>query len=429
MAQNNKLLYPDVLGLITDKRVSLGSLQYAVGAYPKRAFLHQPLEIVLVLQNMVDQNMKLKIGIRPPTQDRRGNPAIVEIDKKTLSLGLRAGEVGVMRIPITPLPPSRPGTGYPVQVAVRYRLPPDTEPRIVRPPHQGVKPSNLNISPYKLQAFREVAFEAVPWYESTDVVTTFFDIAQKVMPKPAEPHKAGYETLWTGNDMAREVAFVQKNGIEEAQHMAIDFRQLGIYEVLSDELYRIYAERDMELLPGEVDVAAHMCLYVIDRSVRGLDDVALENTRWFNTLAQLIAHDPDVTDLPPEDIIKEYLFDSILYDACLYGYQLLDEKGIIRVQSLHEHQDYINELLLWLAGNGIPSLRYLYEPLIFGGLLINHVSLLGANNPKDTVLTLRDTRHRREQNATSEEEQEIIATLDKLLIQAQRNLVGQFGAL
>ena len=428
MAENDQLLYPDVLGKITENRVSVGSLQYAVGAYPRRAFIHQPLEIVLLLQSMVDQNMRVKVGIRPPTKDRRGNPAIVEIDKKTFTLGLRPGEVGALRIPIMPLPPTRPGTGYPVQVAVRYRLPAGTDAKIIRPPRRGVKPSNLKMSPYKIQAFQEITFEAVSWYESTEVVTTFFDIAQKVMPKTGNQHKSNYETLWSNADMEDEIKFVRQKGDAEAQHIALDLRQLGIYEVLISELTEMYTARGINLYSGEVEAAAHMCLYVIDRAVRGLDYLELEEMRWFNTLAQLVAHNPDVADLSAEEIIRDYLIDSIVYDACMVGYKLLDEKSIIRVQSIQEHQAYINELLLWLAGNGVAELRYLYEPLIFGGLLINHVGLLGANNPKDTLLDLRETRHAR-QRELPEDKDGIIATLDKLLIQAQRNLVGQFGSL
>ena len=57
-------VYPDVLGAITGgTRINMDALQCALGIFPVRTYVNQPCEIVLILQNMVDQMMKMKIMI------------------------------------------------------------------------------------------------------------------------------------------------------------------------------------------------------------------------------------------------------------------------------------------------------------------------------------------------------------------------------
>jgi hypothetical protein len=68
-AEQFRPLYPDVLGAITGgPRVYFDSLQAAVGI--PTAGVHQPtLRGIVILQNMVDQPMQIKIGIQLPTAD------------------------------------------------------------------------------------------------------------------------------------------------------------------------------------------------------------------------------------------------------------------------------------------------------------------------------------------------------------------------
>jgi len=52
-------MYPDVLGAVTGgPRIYLEKLQVAVGVSPQQAFIDQPFEVVIVLQNMVDRTCR-----------------------------------------------------------------------------------------------------------------------------------------------------------------------------------------------------------------------------------------------------------------------------------------------------------------------------------------------------------------------------------
>ena len=61
-------LYPDVLGAIAGGlRVTFDdALQAAVGIFPHSAYLNQPVEVIVILQNMIDQNTDVKVALHLP---------------------------------------------------------------------------------------------------------------------------------------------------------------------------------------------------------------------------------------------------------------------------------------------------------------------------------------------------------------------------
>ncbi|HVU13269.1 MAG TPA: hypothetical protein VHD90_18450, partial [Phototrophicaceae bacterium] len=76
--------YPDVLGVIAGHlRVSFeDALQVAVGLFPRRAYLNQPIEVIVILQNMVDQNTDVKVALHLPNQAQDGTAIMVTTPKK-----------------------------------------------------------------------------------------------------------------------------------------------------------------------------------------------------------------------------------------------------------------------------------------------------------------------------------------------------------
>jgi len=74
--------YPDVLGAITSgPRINMDALETAIGIHPKLAYINQPIEVIIVLQSMVNEEMQLKVAIRLPNMDRKGNVAVMEAGK------------------------------------------------------------------------------------------------------------------------------------------------------------------------------------------------------------------------------------------------------------------------------------------------------------------------------------------------------------
>jgi hypothetical protein len=372
-------MYPDVLGAITGgARITMPELQCAVGVFPQQTYLNQPLEVVILLQSTVDQNMQVKVGIQLPKEDRKGNPVIIDTPKKIVSLGLRPGEVGVLRMPIVPRPPTTPGVKLPVRVAVRYRT---ARPgNAVRPPGSGVPPSMLGISSFKLQVLRDVSFVSHIWRQSTDVITTYFDIAPKLLPATNQALKPRYESLWTHEEMAEEREVVLSK-VEDAYRVANGLTRFYIYDALLEAVDERFATRDLLLHPGEARAIAKMLTYTLDEGLILEPDFELEKGRWFQTLCQLLAYDENIEDLDKGEIATRYLFEAALYDAVLLAFSIIAPRVDEDLGSKSEQVNYANRVLSWYTGQSQPDLSYAYLPLVMGGILVNLMATPNTENP------------------------------------------------
>jgi len=407
-------LYPDVLGAITGgTRINLDSLQCALGIFPGRTYLNQPVEIVLILQNMVDQIMQVKVGFQTPAEDRKGRPVVIDIPKKTLTLGLRPGEVGVLRTPIVPRPPTQPGHRFPVRVAVRYRTPKPGQR--VRPFSGGPPPSILSISSFKLQVLRDVQFSAETWHQSTDVLTTYFDIAPRIMPDVRSDLRARYESLWTHEEIGSmlEQALAR---VEDARRVATGLTRTAVYPYLLDAITERFAARGLPLHPGEAIAIAKMMTYTLDEGLELEQGFSVEESRWFKTLCQLLAYDENLEDLPKGDLATEYLFEAALYDAILLGFGVIEPRVREDLGDHAERVQYANRVLSWMAGQGEPDLSYAYLPLIMGAVLVNELANVKPDNPWTMIDLLREALRGRARLFTGEKVTIFNMTADMLKI-------------
>ena len=372
-------MYPDVLGAISGgNRFTMQDLQCAVGVYPDRTFLNQPLEVVIILQNLVDQNMQVKVGVQLPKEDRKGNPVVMDTPKKTLALGLRGGEVGVLHVPVIPRLPTKPGSRFPVRVAVRYRT--SSPGRAVRPQTGGAPPSILGISSFRLQALRDVSFVSHTWGQSTDIITTYFDIAPKLMPDLNQKIAPRYESLWTHEEMESEREVVLSK-VEDAHRVANGLTRNNVYDTLLEAVDERFGTRGLPLHPGEVQAIAKMMTYTLDEGLILEPGFSLEKGRWFQTLCQLLAYDENIEDLDRATLINDYLFDAVLYDAIMLAFGVIAPKIDDDLGNEAEKYGYANRVLNWYVGQGQADLSYAYMPLVMGGIVVNLMATVSSENP------------------------------------------------
>ncbi len=393
-------IYPDVLGAITGgTRISMEQLQCALGIFPLQTYLNQPVEIVLILQNMVDQNMQVKVGIQTPTEDKKGRPVVMDLPKKTLTVGLRPGEVGVLRAPIVPRPPTPPGSRFPVRVAVRYRTP---QPgRRVRPFSGGPQPNILSVSAFKLQVLRDVQFSAETWHHSTDILTTYFDIAPRIMPDIRSDLRAHYESLWTHEDIAIDRKAVLAH-LDDARRVATTLTRTAVYPYLLDAIDERFAARGLPLHPGEAVAIAKMMTYTLDEGLELEQGFAVEESRWFKLLCQILAYDENLEDLPKGDLVTQYLFEAALYDAIMLGFGVIQPRVREDLGATAERVQYANRVLSWIAGQSEPDLSYVYLPLVMGAILVNELANVKPDNPWTMLDLLREALRGRARLFTGE---------------------------
>jgi len=362
-------LYPDVLGAITGGvRVTMDALQFAVGIFPRQAYLNQPLEIVVVLQNVLDQEIDIKIGVQLPIKDQQGHPIHMVTPKKLTELTLSAGEVGVLRIPTVAAPPTAPGDAYPVRVAVRTR--PARPGRQMRTPTGGAPPSALAVSPFKLQVLRDVAYIEHPHTQSPESVTAYFDLAQKVLPAPRGPLRPSYERLWSAEQMPTERQHMSEK-LAEARLLATAFTRQQVFAPLVKAVDEHYAANGLPLHPGEARAIAKMLTYTLDDSLVNDPNFQLEDLRWFQALCQALASNTAIARWEPAEIVTRYLFEAVFYDAILIGFSVVRPRVRINLGDRAERMNYAQKVLGWLGGQNEADLVYVYLPLALGGLAVN----------------------------------------------------------
>lgn len=421
MALNFRLMYPNVLGSITEHRLLTEELQFAVGLFPKSAFINQPVEVVIVLQSMIDQNMQLKVGLQLPTKDKKGHPIAIDTPKETMSLGLGPGEVGVLRLPVVAQPPTPPGQ-YPIRVAIRYRAP---EGNRIRPPDGGPPPSVLEISPFRLQVLRDVDFESRMWNDSIDIITVVLDVASRTMPQIPSGLKPRYETLWTAHYMERERELVTAH-LEEARLLATRLVHGSSYPDLYKAVVERFEARGLPLHPGEAIAIAKMMTYTVDEAPTLETSIKLEGTRWFRAMAQVLAHDEQMFEMKRGELLAHYCFDAILFDSIGIAFNLVQPKVKENLGDLNERIAYANRLLMWIAGQGHPDLNYVYLPLVLGGITVNRiVTHTREAYPWRLVEELWEAYRGRMRLEISDATVVVFHMVEQLLTEAERMLVAQ----
>ncbi len=364
MEHNLTPVYPDVLGSITGGiRTSYGELECAVGIYPRMAYLHQPAEVVVILQSLVDQPITVRIGLRAPTTDRDDNVVIIDVSRHNVELKLQPAEVGVLRLPVVPRPPTRAVADLPFRVKIRHQVPPSA--RIVRPPGIGPPPNVVSVSPFKLQVLRDVTF--FPQKSSNDPRRVLLSLVSKGFPGNPNIPRSRYEVLWSVSHIEKELELVNSQ-----LDLAREYAQPGVslFEPLLEQVKERFAARSMPLHPGEADAIARIMTYTIEDAPYREPNVIMENTRWFRSIGQLFANDPTTHDIDRPVLFSRYLFDAVLHEAVVLAFDILEHLVKEDLGTTSERLHYANRLVSWLNGMGEPDLNYIYLPLVLGGVAI-----------------------------------------------------------
>lgn len=419
-----QLFYPDVLGTVTGgSRIHMDQLQVALGIFPRQAYINQPFEAVIVLQSLVNQPMQVKIAVRLPTTDKKGAPAVIDTPQSQVALNLKAGEVGVLRMPIIARPPTQPGKEFPVRLAVRFRVPNNAE--LIRPPAGGAPPATLEISPFKLQVLRDVEFRAQTWNESADIITGYFDLAPHRLTQTSEMPKMRYEMLWNPDGMAQERKMAKAH-IMNARQLADSSAYPSSFAAFLDQINARFEERGMLLHHGEAMAIAKMMAYTVDEAPRMEQALETEETRWFTTLCQVLASDPELlVSMDRNELIAQYLFYEVLYEAILMGFHVIERRVTETLGSYDERIEYANSVLAWLGGRGAGELNYIYLPLVLGGLSITRLVRTSiTENPWDIVDALSEALRERIADAHGETIL-VLDMLNTMLTQAAITLRNQ----
>lgn len=413
-------LYPDVLGEISgDLRISFESvLQAAVGIFPHSAYLNQPVEVVVLLQSMVDQNIDVKVSLTLPSKSEDGTAVMLSSPKKESGVTLGGGDVGVLRMPVVAMLPTEPTQNVPIRVTIQYRNRNNSKP--VRTPTRSAPPSALAVSPFKLQALRDVEWVEHASSLPPNVSVVRFDINPKRMPANQQTLKPTYETLWTKQQMTEERRNIMGQ-IDEARLLSTSFTREAIFDLLYRTVDDTYALHGLPLHPAEAKAITKMLTYTLDDYARLDPAFKIEEQRWFQVLCQVLAHDPQVAQWNPGEIIMRYLFEATMYDAILLAFTVIRSRVRANLGDRAERIGYASRVMRWLGNESPPDLIYIYLPLVLGGVVVNDQVTWQGDDPWSLLSGLREA-YRGRVRLVEGDAMEIFDMLDKLLVKGEDEL-------
>jgi hypothetical protein len=129
--------------------------------------------------------------------------------------------------------------------------------------------------------------------------------------------------------------------------------------------------------------------YTLDEGLEMEPGFSVEESRWFQTLCQVLAHDESVEDWDRGTLAVRYLFEAVLYDAIMLGFGVIQPKIKENLGSEAEKMSYANRVLAWYAGQGEADLSYGYLPLVMAGIVINQFATVRSENPWIMIGELR----------------------------------------
>jgi hypothetical protein len=378
--------YPDILGQLSAERLAVGDLvQAALGVFPPMTALDQTLEVLLLLQNMTNRPLSLRLAIKTPARDAAGNLANFFTPRPHLALTLPPAECGLVHIPITPQLPTRPGAGYLVQVALETSKP--DRYQAVRPAAGGVLPSLLALSPFRLAVLRDICFSARK--TAPHQLAVAFDVLPGRFPPRGEHPQPRYEALWTLDDLRQEAQQVEAN-CAGALQVARALSPALLYVPLLDHTNAVFGEAGIPLHPGEAIFITRALMYVLQQGLELEPGFSLEESAWFRRLCRLLVADPDAVHAV--DQLISLLYSAVVYDAVLLGFFIIGRQAGADFGDRDEQLSYTARLVAALEGRVTLRLEHVYVPLVLTGVALHGRVPLPGEKPWHSLAQLRQAR-------------------------------------
>src|SRR5450432_3524308 len=407
--------YPDVLGTITGGvRLNVELVQCAFAVYPQSTAIGQPLEALVLLQNICDKPIQVDLTVQLPRKDSQGNRMSLITPKDEIKVTLQGGETGLLHMPIVPHLPTVASQNNILGVTVKMR--PARGYRVVRHVHGGRTATALNMSPFRLNILREVAFTARTREKDPNTLLGSFNVisGQVENVPPGEVH---YETLWTVKELPSEAARYAQMAIK-AERFASTLSRTQVAEPLRAITEQRFAQAGLPLHPGEVAFITKTLIYVMEDGLDLEDGFSLSDGRWFNRLTGVVTDQYIVED---PDRLVGFLFTAVVHDAVMLGLHIVERNTHQKFGDDNEHEAYADEVVSALERQIPIDLGHVYLPLALAGVLLNAQIKLPHEELWTSIEQIREAWRGRQRLADSTFEP-VTKMLDSFLYEAEQFL-------
>lgn len=388
--------YPDVLGWLTKGvRHVVEPLQVAVASRPDSIAAGKVVFVELLLQNTLDTEVDALVRLIVPEKDAAGNLGRFGTPvSKILRIGMRAGEVGFASLPILVAHQAAPNVAYQAIVEVSTEVK-GKSARHIRTIEGGI-PFDLDSVPNEardrimtLSGLRFSANLAPKQRAATGIhlATSFIVMPPQIVMLPGEL-KANYTSLWTVADLHNPDALPTALRGPLNKIMS-SLKRDRVFFPLLRELQTRFDRVGYRLWAGEAVLIAKLMTLCLEKPN--------PQAGWVISLTQHIVRRPQLAlSDHAEELVREMLFDDLLMDAGMLGFNMLAELTGENFGTPDEMQAHLHQLIAALrAESAAPNLAMTWLPLALGGLVANSQVTMVGENMIETIhlfLKARDER-------------------------------------
>lgn len=420
--------YPDVLGWYSAERQTIDALQVAVAVRPSAVPAGKPVEVIVLLQNMLGGETDALLRLVPPEKDLGGKVGRFSTPlQKVVRVGLRSGEVGYATLPMLVGHQAQAGE-YSVQVEVACE-----------PKKHGAERVRSLEHPAKFD-IHDIALERRPIFEvihglvfaaqagdktrTGQLVGAPFTVQPPTIASLPSEMRPNYVSLWTEADY-RDPRYLSAKAGDLVQKMLPLFRRTNVFFPLLKTIQARFDAAGYRLWAGEAVMIAKMLTYTLEMGapihMAGQESPVFP--RWYATLSQTLLDDPDLA-VPQavEMLATRILLPDLIFDSGMVAFSTLStltHESFGSDEELEAHLDTLVNALIAL--NAPLDLTYAWLPLTLGGLVANSSVVMPREDVIETVHLFLNARDKRLDEAS--EAQNILFEIADDLI--ERALTGE----
>jgi hypothetical protein len=413
---------PDVLGTITKgTRLTLDMADLAFGLRPTAITAGRPFDALLLVQNLCNSDIDAKIRLVIPDKDLKGTRGRFATNAdKPIVIGLRAGEVGYVSLPVIANPQATPGSGYVMQINVEILRQEKNPTRTRTNAHAPLDASKLSAAIQDeiggLQTLAWSAGVAGKPGRNTATMQASFTLQPPGISKLEQPAKPGWKVLWTMAEGLEQESLAEQARRYTSAVLPQLTRRHMFFPMLK-ALQHHAEESGYRLWAGEAVVITKLIIILMEtgQAVVSTDVETVQYPRWFEKLCQVLLKQPDLVS-QAEKLVTELIFPEIMYDTALSAFTMLKTATTEDLGTPQEMAEYAELLMKTFNGERL-DFTHLYMPLVLAGVFNSSRLIMPGEQSLDTLELMVNARIQRD-SERSEENDFIFHLLDEILDRA-----------
>ena len=143
----------------------------------------------------------------------------------------------------------------------------------------------------------------------------------------------------------------------------------------------MFGDGGIPLHPGESNTITKQLIYVMEDGLELEQGFSVADSKWFERLCWLMAHDPDV--IKNRDHLLNLLYTAVIDDAVMLGFSMVGQDTHADFGDIDEQHTYAARLIAALEGRRPLSLEHVYVPLVMAGTMLTARMAQPQRKPMD----------------------------------------------